>query len=96
MCVASTLRLCLGNSDLCKTCAGGLGLAAIQIAIAAGAGVLATAGSVQKRTYLRQQGLATVVSSRTLDFAEHLGCREGTRPTVVLNSLTSSGLWHAS
>ncbi len=53
--------------------------------------MLATAGSVQKRTYLRRQGLATVESSRTLDFAEHLGCREGTQPTVVLNSLTSPG-----
>ena len=74
------------------TCAGGLGLAAIQVATAAGAGVLATAGSTQKRAYLRQQGLATVVSSRSLHFAEHLGCREGTQPSVLLNSLTSPGL----
>ena len=85
--------LCSVHNDLRKNCAGGFGLAAIQIATAAKAGVLATAGSVQKRTYLRQQGLATVVSSRTLDFAEHLGCLEGTRPTIVLNSLTSPGLW---
>ena len=75
-----------------KTFAGGLGLAAIQIATAAGARVLATAGSVQKRTYLRQHRVASVVSSRSLDYGEHLGCREGAQPTIVLNSLTSPGL----
>ena len=75
-------------------CAGGLGLAAIQVATAAGARVLATAGSVQKRSYLRRQGVDTVVSSRSLDFGAHLGCREGTQPTIVLNCLTSPGWWH--
>lgn len=58
--------------------------------------MLATAGSAQKRAYLRQQGLATVVSSRSLHFAEHLGCREGMQPSVLLNSLTSPGLWASS
>ena len=42
--------------------AGGLGLAAVQLAKAAGADVLATAGSVQKRMHLREQGVQNVVS----------------------------------
>lgn len=72
-------------------CTGGLGLAAIQIAKAAGAAVSATAGSVQKRTYLRQQGVQDVVSSRNLEFGEHLERSAAAQPTIVLNSLTSPG-----
>lgn len=78
------------KGDLCAI-AGGLGLAAVQLAKAAGANVLATAGSVQKRMHLREQGVQNVVSSRTLQFAEHFGCSESAQPSIVLNSLTSPG-----
>ena len=74
-----------------RAIAGGLGMAAVQLAKAAGANVLATAGSVQKRMHLREHGVQNVVSSRTLHFAEHFGCSEGAQPSIVLNSLTSPG-----
>jgi D-arabinose 1-dehydrogenase-like Zn-dependent alcohol dehydrogenase len=78
------------KGDLCAI-AGGLGLAAVQLAKAAGANVLATAGSVQKRMHLREQGVQNVVSSRTLQFAEHFGSSESAQPSIILNSLTSPG-----
>lgn len=78
------------EGDLCGT-EGGLGLAAVQLAKAAGANVLATAGSVQKRMHLREQGMQNVVSSRTLHFAEHFGSSKSAQPSIVLNSLTSPG-----
>ena len=54
--------------------------------------VLATAGSPDKRTHLRNQGVRNVLSSRDLRFAEHLGCAGQGRPSIVLNSLTSPGV----
>ena len=79
------------------SCAGGLGLAAIQIAHAAGAVPVATAGSLAKRSYLRQHhGLAEVASSRSTDFIDEIGLAgRRSAPHVVLNSLTSPGVWHA-
>lgn len=71
---------------------GGLGLAAVQIARAAGARVLATAGSMEKREHLRKQGVCDVLSSRDLQFADHLGRRREDQPSIVLNSLTSPGM----
>ena len=70
--------------------AGGLGLAAIQIAAAASAQVVGTAGSVQKRAHLRSIGAVAAVSSRSTEFAEALAHSQR-RPSVVLNSLTSPG-----
>ena len=69
---------------------GGLGLAAIQIAAAAGSSVVATAGNPQKRAHLRSIGVGTAVSSRSTEYAETLAA-EQRRPSVVLNSLTSPG-----
>ena len=81
----------LENSELTRHGnAGGLGLAAIQIAAAAGAEVLGTAGSAQKRKHAREAGAAAAASSRTLEFSEVFAAREG-RPNVILNSLTSPG-----
>lgn len=78
---------CLGfNVDS----AGGLGLAAVQVAAAAGAEALGTAGSASKRAHLRGLGVRGVASSRSLDFAEAFAA-PGRRPNVVLNSLTSPG-----
>ena len=53
--------------------------------------MLATAGSVLKRTYLREQEVPAVVSSRSLEFGENFGCSKKTQPTIILNSLTSPG-----
>lgn len=76
--------------------AGGVGLAAIQLAQAAGAEVFTTA-SAPKRAYLRSQGVKHVFDSRQIEFGEEiLTATNGTGVTVVLNSLTSEGFIDAS
>jgi acyl transferase domain-containing protein/NADPH-dependent curcumin reductase CurA len=77
-----------GESVLIHAGAGGVGLAAIQIARRAGAEIFATAGSEEKRAYLRSLGLRKVMDSRSLEFAREL--REETNGRgvdVILNSL---------
>ena len=77
-----------GDRVLIHAAAGGVGLAAVQLALRAGAEVFGTAGSPEKRTLLRERGVPHVFSSRTLDFVE--GVREATGGNgvdVVLNSL---------
>src|SRR5690606_6378139 len=62
--------------------------AAVQLALRAGAEVFATAGSPEKREFLRRLGVAHVMDSRTLDFAEQvLEATGGRGVDVVLNSL---------
>ena len=71
--------------------AGGVGLAAIQLAQAAGAEVFATA-SAPKRAWLRSLGVTHVYDSRQTKFGEEiLEDTDGAGVTVVLNSLTSEG-----
>ena len=76
--------------------AGGVGLAAIQLAQAAGAEVFATA-SVPKQSYLRSLGVKHVFDSRQTEFGEQiLATTDDAGVTVVLNSLTSEGFIDAS
>jgi acyl transferase domain-containing protein/acyl carrier protein len=73
---------------LVHAAAGGVGLAAVQIARSAGATVLATAGSVEKREYLKQHGIEHVFDSRSLAFADEIRtATAGAGVDVVLNSL---------
>ena len=77
-----------GEKVLIHAGAGGVGLAAIQIAKHLGAEIFATAGSDEKREHLRQLGVHHVMNSRTLDFADEImeiTNRQGV--DVVLNSL---------
>ncbi|MFL6246636.1 MAG: beta-ketoacyl synthase N-terminal-like domain-containing protein, partial [Thermoanaerobaculia bacterium] len=85
-------RISSKDRILIHAAAGGVGLAALQIARAAGAEVFATAGSNEKRDYVRSLlgsgGVDHVMSSRTLDFANELAQRtHGAGVTMVLNSL---------
>ncbi|MGA8528326.1 MAG: type I polyketide synthase, partial [Acidobacteriaceae bacterium] len=81
-------RIQPGESVLIHAGAGGVGLAAIQIARAAGAVVLATAGSEEKRAWLRAMGVSHVMNSRTADFAGAVQeATEGRGVDVVVNSL---------
>ena len=81
-------RLKQGDRVLIHAAAGGVGLAAVQIAQRAGAEIYATAGSDAKRDYLRSLGVLHVFDSRTLDFADAIRSQAGDRPMhVVLNSL---------
>jgi acyl transferase domain-containing protein len=78
-----------GDRVLIHSAAGGLGLAATQLALRAGAEVFATAGSEAKRAYLRSLGLRHVMRSRTLDFAaEVMEATGGYGVDIVLNALT--------
>ena len=76
--------------------AGGVGLAAIQLAQAAGAEVFATA-SAPKQAYLKSLGVKHVFDSRQTNFGkEILDATDGAGVTVALNSLTSEGFIDAS
>ncbi|GLK70110.1 SDR family NAD(P)-dependent oxidoreductase [Ancylobacter dichloromethanicus] len=78
-------RLEAGETVLIHGAAGGVGLAAIQIARMRGARVIATAGSPEKRALVRLFGAEDVHDSRSTAFAETLRTQGGC--DVVLNSL---------
>ncbi len=81
-------RLAPGETVLIHAGAGGVGQAAIQIAQEAGARVVATAGSDEKRAFLKSLGVESVFNSRDLGFAEQVLSATGGRGVdVVLNSL---------
>ncbi len=85
-----------GERVLIHAGAGGVGLAAIQLAQAAGAEVFATA-SEPKRAYLRSLGVRHLFDSRSTAFGnEILDATNGAGVDVVLNSLTSEGFIDAS
>ena len=85
-----------GDRVLIHAGAGGVGLAAIQLAQAAGAEVFATA-SARKRGYLRSLGVEHVYDSRSTEFGrEILDDTGGAGVDVVLNSLTGEGFIDAS
>ena len=85
-----------GERVLIHAGAGGVGLAAIQLAQAAGAEVFATA-SARKQAYLRSHGVEHVFDSRSTAFGrEILDATGGTGVDVVLNSLTGEGFIEAS
>jgi NADPH:quinone reductase-like Zn-dependent oxidoreductase/acyl carrier protein len=73
--------------------AGGVGLAAIQLAQQAGATVFATAGTVEKRQFLKQLGVEYVFDSRSIAFAEEVLHATGSAGVdIVLNSLSGDFL----
>lgn len=77
-----------GERVLIHAGAGGVGLAAIQIALSRGAVVYATAGSEDKRQMLRDMGVALALDSRSLEFEKRIAEATGGRGVdVVLNSL---------
>lgn len=85
-----------GEKVLIHAGAGGVGLAAIQLAQSLGAKVYATA-SAGKREVLRELGVQHVYDSRSTEFAERiLSDTDGAGVDVVLNSLTSEGFIAAS
>jgi NADPH:quinone reductase-like Zn-dependent oxidoreductase len=81
-------QLTPGDRVLIHAAAGGVGLAAVQLAQRAGATVYATAGSPEKHRFLRALGVEHVLSSRSLDFADRLmALTDGQGVDVALNSL---------
>ncbi|MEP7308966.1 MAG: SDR family NAD(P)-dependent oxidoreductase [Acidobacteriota bacterium] len=81
-------RLKKGERVLVHAAAGGVGLAALQIARHIGAEIFATA-SAPKRDFLRAVGLPAVFDSRSLSFVEDVrAATDGEGVDVVLNSLS--------
>ena len=72
--------------------AGGVGLAAIQIALARNARVIATAGSDAKRSLLKSLGVHHVLDSRSTSFVEDIRTVTGNGVDVVLNSLAGEAM----
>ncbi len=86
-------RIQPGETVLIQAAAGGVGLAALQIAKLAGARVFATAGTPDKREHLRALGAELVMDSRTLEFADQVMAATGGRGVdVVLNSLAGQAI----
>jgi myxalamid-type polyketide synthase MxaB len=78
-----------GDKILIHAAAGGVGMAAVQLAQQIGAMVFGTAGSPEKRSYLRSLGVEHVMNSRTLDFADEINrITNGDGIDIVLNALT--------
>lgn len=81
-------RLRAGETVLIHGGAGGVGLAAIQIARRIGARIFATAGSPAKRRMLTALGVEKVFDSRSMSFADEvMAATDGVGVDVVLNSL---------
>lgn len=86
-------QISAGETVLIHSGAGGVGLAAIQIAMAQGARVIATAGSGVKRAVLSRMGVEHVLDSRSLAFADEVMRLTGGRGAdVVLNSLAGRAM----
>ncbi len=90
-------RLGGGQTVLVHAATGGVGLAAFQVIAGAGATMLGTAGSPQKREHLHKLGVTCVSDSRSIAFAEAVQeATAGAGVDVVLNCLagpmTDAGL----
>ena len=86
-------RLQPGETVLVHGAAGGVGMAALQIARARGARVIATAGAPEKRALARMLGADAVFDSRSLDFADAvMDATGGAGVDVVLNSLSGEAM----
>ena len=77
-----------GQRVLVHAAMGGVGLAAMRLARAAGAEVIATAGSPEKRARALQEGAAHAFDSRSVGFADDvLRVTAGRGVDIVVNSL---------
>lgn len=82
-----------GEKILIHGAAGGVGIAAIQIAKWQGAEIFATAGSTEKRDFLRLLGVNHIFDSRSLDFADDiLAATDQAGIDVVLNCLSGEAI----
>ncbi|MEG3064266.1 MAG: SDR family NAD(P)-dependent oxidoreductase, partial [Comamonas sp.] len=86
-------RLQPGEKVLIHGAAGGVGIAAIQLAKWIGAEIYVTAGSDEKRDFLRQLGVHHIFDSRTLSFSDEILAMTGGKGVdVVLNSLAGEAI----
>ncbi|WP_135467545.1 type I polyketide synthase [Crenalkalicoccus roseus] len=85
-------RVEAGERVLIHGGAGAVGLAALQVALARGAVVAATAGTPARRAFLRAAGAALVLDSRDPGFADALRGAWAEGVDVVLNSLSGEAM----
>lgn len=86
-------RLQPGETVLIHGAAGGVGMAAVQVAKLKGAKIIGTAGSARKRRMLEMLGVDHVLNSRSLEFADHVKkITGGVGVDVVLNSLAGEAI----
>ncbi len=82
-----------GEKILIHGAAGGVGIAAIQFARFCGAEIFATAGSDEKRDFVRLMGADHVMDSRSLAFADDImEITNGEGIDIVLNSLAGEAI----
>jgi NADPH:quinone reductase-like Zn-dependent oxidoreductase len=85
-------RLAAGERVLIHSAAGGVGLAAIQVAQHCGAEIYATVGNEEKREFLRSLGVTHLMDSRSLSWADDVMGLTGDGVDVILNSLTGEAI----
>jgi acyl transferase domain-containing protein/acyl carrier protein len=86
-------RVRRGDRVLIHSGAGAIGLAAIELARRAGADIFATAGSAEKRAFVRSRGVEHVMDSRSLTFVDEIRrITNGEGIDVVLNSLSGEAI----
>jgi len=85
-------RLLRGEWVLIHGGAGGVGMAAAQVARARGARVITTAGSTAKRDLLAALGVDHVLDSRSNTFVEDVRAITGSGVDIVLNSLAGEAM----
>lgn len=86
-------RMTKGERVLIHAATGGVGQAAVRIAKATGAEIFATAGSAEKRAFLKKLGVEHVLDSRTLAFAgEVMRITNNEGVDLVLNSLAGEAI----
>jgi acyl transferase domain-containing protein/acyl carrier protein len=86
-------KLSKDDRVLIHAAAGGVGMAAVQIAQWVGAEIFATAGNPEKRAFLHSLGIEHVFDSRSVAFAEEvMQHTHGKGVDVVLNSLAGEFL----
>ncbi|MFH0995711.1 MAG: SDR family NAD(P)-dependent oxidoreductase [Pseudomonadota bacterium] len=82
-----------GDKVLIQAATGGVGLAAVQVARLAGAEVFATAGSPEKRDFLKGFGVKHIMDSRSLAFADAVRSATNRRGVdIILNSLAGEAI----
>jgi len=82
-----------GDKILIHGAAGGVGIAAIQYARYCGAEIFATAGSDEKRDFVRLMGANHILDSRSLNYADDImAITKGEGIDIVLNSLAGEAI----
>ncbi len=85
-----------GEKVLIHNAAGAVGQAAIQVAKSRGAEIFATAGTEDKRAFIKSLGIEHVMNSRDLKFTEEiLKITNGYGVDVVLNAIAGEGLYQS-